>query len=139
MSDVARPGQPVYDASMIRVIDDAVGHIRGHPGMYLPDGWASPACYLARQLACDAHVLGAACVQSSRSADWWWVAADRDWIADAPFGIHELFTRIVAFPRAGVNSMRSDVLLTAFAEQVVTVAKGGRDVIRGEVTDTDPI
>ena len=51
---------------------------------------------------------------------WWVVVADVDWLASAGRPLSELFSTIVPFPGAGDNSMRSEVLLGAFAEQVLT-------------------
>lgn len=118
---------------------DPVEHIRANPDLYLPGGRADPA-HLASRLAGDALMLGAGRVEVSHDGCWWWVAADRDWMdANPSISAHDAFERIVPFPEAGVNSMRSEVLLTAFAERVVTVAEDGRECIKGDVTDADPV
>jgi len=122
----------------VRTIDP-VEHIRSHPDLYLPGGRADPAL-LASRLAGDALMLGAERVEVSHDGCWWWVAADRDWMGtNAAVTAREAFERIVPFPEAGVNSMRSEVLLTAFAERVVTVAVGARECIKGNVADADQI
>lgn len=98
---------------------DPIAHIRSHPGMYLPGGVASPAD-LASRLSADALLLGASRTLVVHDGEWWAVAADADWFSPAPIPADELFRRIVPFPEAGVNSMRSEVLLTAFADDVLT-------------------
>lgn len=50
-----------------------------------------------------------------------------------------VFRRIVPLPQAGPNSMRAEVLITAFATVAVTVGGGRRHVVVGEVGDDDPI
>ena len=118
---------------------DPVEHIRNHPELYLPGGRAD-AAFLAKRLADDARLLGAARVEWSHDECWWWVAADRDWMdAEAAVPMRDAFVRIVPFPEAGANSMRSEVLLTAFAEQVVTAADGVRECVKGDVADADPV
>jgi hypothetical protein len=115
-----------------------VEHIRGHPDLYLPGGRAD-ATLLASRLAGDALLLGAGRVELSHDGCWWWVAADRDWMGVNPsVPVREAFIRVIPFPEAGVNSMRSEILLTAFAEQVVTAADGARECIKGNVADADP-
>jgi len=44
-----------------------------------------------------------------------------------------LFTQVVPFPEAGVNSMRTEVLLTAFAQDVIIRNGVNRTVIAGRV------
>jgi hypothetical protein len=117
---------------------DPIEHIRQHRGMYLPGGRVDPL-YLANSLTEDARLLGADRVQTARAGEWWWVAADRDWIAGDGSDVHEVFCHIVPFPQAGANSMRSEVKLMAFADAVLTVAGDRRDVIRGQVSGADPI
>jgi hypothetical protein len=118
---------------------DPIEHIRGHPDLYLPGGRADPA-YLASRLAGDALMLGAGRVELSHDGCWWWVAADRDWMDhDQAFPGRDAFSQIVPFPEAGVNSMRSEVLLTAFAEQVVAVVDGARKRVKGELADADQV
>jgi hypothetical protein len=51
----------------------------------------------------------------------------------------ELFSHIVAFPEAGPNSMRAEILLTAFAQQVVTVNANHQSIIKGDVSQANDI
>ena len=106
-------------------IIDPIEHIRSHPDMYLWGGSASPSD-LASRLTADALLLGASRTLVVHTDQWWAVAADVDWLAGAVVSADALFGRIVPFPQAGVNSMRSEVLLTAFADDVVTWSEGDR-------------
>jgi hypothetical protein len=98
-----------------------IDHVRAHPEMYLmsdrPDGAS-----LAARLAGDALLLGAGKTLVVHDDRWWAVAADVDWLSTSASGLPlaELFARIIPLPEAGVNSMRSEVLIGAFAEQIVT-------------------
>jgi hypothetical protein len=87
--------------------------------MFIPGGIPSPSD-LASKIAADALILRASRTLAVHADPWWAVAADVDWLAAAPVPVDELFRRIVPFPEAGVNSMRSEILLTAFADDVLT-------------------
>jgi hypothetical protein len=110
-------------------------HIRENPAMYLPGGVPEPS-HLAARMSYDALVLGATRTLVSHGEDWWTVAADVDWLRDASVSPEELFRVVVPFAKAGVNAMRSEVLLGAFASGVVTWERGSFPmVIKGEVGD----
>ena len=49
------------------------------------------------------------------------------------FTVEELFSRIVPFPQAGANSMHSEVLVTAFARDVVTWDRQEPCIIKGDI------
>jgi hypothetical protein len=60
-----------------------------------------------------------------------------DWLGTHPdYAPEALFFHIVALPEAGPNSMRAEILLTAFAQKVVTVGTNGRLIIKGEIAPT---
>ncbi len=57
------------------------------------------------------------------------VGSDVDWLTNhKEHSVKELFVRIVALPQAGPNSMRAEILLTAFTEAVITMT--GNDCLR---------
>lgn len=118
---------------------DPLDHIRSNREMYLPGGRCDPA-YLATRVADDALTLGASRVELLRHRDWWVIAANSDWMARGPScDVRELFGRVVPFPESGVNSMRAEVLLSAFADDVVTSGKDDGEVIKGNVSARDEI
>jgi hypothetical protein len=49
------------------------------------------------------------------------------------------FQQIVPFPEAGANSMRSEILLSAFAEVTITIGPEGCSEIVGHVDRNDPV
>jgi hypothetical protein len=68
-----------------------------------------------------------------RIGEWWLVSSERDWLASEDGSIStKPFFHIVAFPPAGDNSHRSEVLLTAFAKAVLTCGNDGPTWIRGD-------
>jgi len=63
---------------------------------------------------------------------WWVVASDVDWIVnESGHTVEEVFSRILPLPQAGPNSMRAEVLLTAFAQDVITQGSDGQRVVKG--------
>ena len=110
---------------------DPIQHIRAHPEMYLPGGTVDPQA-LVRLLVRDARLLGAAGARGMRASDWWLVLASHDWLGDSRDDERSLFSNIVPFPQVGPNSMRSEVLLTAFADDVVTFTPDRADVLKGD-------
>src|SRR5690349_4433092 len=104
---------------------DPVTHVRDNPAMYLRGG-RRDAVELARQLAGDAIYLGAKRAQILEVNGWLLVAADIDWMKDRD--VRETFQQIVPFTEAGVNSMRSEILLTAYADDVFTADETGHMV-----------
>ena len=115
----------------MRIIDP-IAHIRSHRDTYLPAS-GDISIYLAQRLSADAMVLGANEVDVVRSGDWWSVAADIDWLAKpCPCAVEKLFNQVIPFPETGPNAMRSEILLTAFARDVITSDERGMKVIKGE-------
>jgi hypothetical protein len=111
---------------------DPIAQIQANPQMYLRGGQVD-AVDLARQLAGDAIYLGAKRVQIMEVNDWLLVAADVDWMnKNAQTGVNDLFNRIIPFPQAGVNSMRSEVLVSAFADDVFTADANGHEIVKGQ-------
>ncbi|MBB3210722.1 hypothetical protein FHS27_006570 [Rhodopirellula rubra] len=106
-------------------------------------GLATPtAAVIAGAIANDAIVLGASDTRAFRFDDWWIISADSDWL-NAPCKCFapptEAFRRVLAFPEIGVNSMRHEILATAFATSVVSLSPTDRIVVSGDVPDDDPV
>lgn len=117
---------------------DPLDHIRANPRVYLPDGHVDPATLVAR-LVSDILQLEECVVTALRVHGWWIVASGTDWIAsDAGVVPHDYFHRIVPFPEAGQNAFHTDVLVTAFARDVVTADRESEKVIKGTHAEGDP-
>lgn len=120
------------------LVDDWL-FVRSHPEMFLPQDPAR-----SQDLA-DAMVKGIALttaqsVEVRQAADGWWVVhCAEDWMKKLGLSPAVVFSRILAFPEAGQNSMRPEVLLKAFAKDVVTVGPDGCEVISGSVPPGSPI
>jgi hypothetical protein len=132
----------MYTREDIQVLDDAVGLVRRRPTMFLARGVSSEN--IAEAIAHDALVLGAKRILIERQAEWMVVGADIDWLcvpgrlgkAPPP---EELFRRIVPLLEDGDNSMRHEILATAYATDVVAATASGRLRVSGVVDDDAPI
>jgi hypothetical protein len=112
-----------YKLDELTILDDAVALIRRRPTMYLASETPGPT--LAGALVHDIALLGALPVRVARDAAWWLVSGGADWLRTPSGAIStEPFFRIVPCPQWGLYAFRTEVLLTALAEAVVTAANG---------------
>jgi|GEM_PF-1619107 hypothetical protein len=96
-------------------------------------GPKQPAWFLATQLARDLTLMGAVPVSIERAGGWWLVSSAKDWLMESEGSVCWKFTHIVNFPEAGREAYHSEILLTAFADAVVTRgATGGITWIAGD-------
>ena len=119
----------------MEIYEDAVSYVRKSPERFFRMGSPDPI-ELATHVLGDALLAGATETCTIRVGDWWLVGSDVDWLAaDKQYTMQRLFARIVALPEAGPNSMRAEILLSAFTEAVITA--GGDDclTIRGDVPE----
>lgn len=114
-----------------------VQHIRDNPTLFLPDGQFNPIRTVGLLIA-DAQATGVT-VHSYRQDDWWILAGEEDWL---PSPAEEVFVKILPCVHPDeqfqANGMRSEILLQAFATDVVTgvnTAEEGYMVLRGHIDD----
>jgi len=75
-----------------------------------------------------------------RAQGWWFVVSEVDWLAGIePFDEVEAFFRVIHAPEIGVNTMRSEILLNAFASSVWIVAPLEYKKINGEDSQIETI
>ena len=123
----------------MQAVADAVGYVRQRPEQFVRTGAPEPV-ELVTHIVSETLVLGGGETCAVRRGNWWIIRSDVDWLETHPdYAPEALFFRIVALPEAGPNSMRAEVLLTAFAQKVVTVGANGRLIIKGEVAPTAEI
>ena len=117
----------------LEVLGDALSAIRARPEVYIGQG--DRGLHIAEAVLGDALLLGATRVLCERHGDWFVISADVDWLTVAcrfPAPVAELFRRIVPLPEAGANSMRSEVLIAAFATSAVATTPSDEIVICGD-------
>jgi len=103
---------------VLKQIRDATQYVRQNPKLFFRTGIPS-GNECALQLAGDALILGGRNVGILRHDTWWIVGADEDWLVHPQLSTEDLFARLVAFPEAGDNSVRSEILVSVFAQDVV--------------------
>jgi len=123
----------------MQVVEDAVGYVRKRPERFFSMGVPEPLA-LVTHIVSETFILGASETCAVHRGHWWIIRSDVDWLKTHPdYTPEELFLRIVALPQAGPNSMRAEILLTAFAQKVITVETHGRSIIKGDIAQTDDI
>jgi len=86
---------------------------------------------IAMNLAETAFILGASSTSVSLRKEWWVVSANLDWLAAhsrVPTTIETVFWKLLAFPEAGDNCFRWEILTRIYADSVVTFSNAESDV-----------
>lgn len=106
----------------------AIDHVRGNVAMYFRSGRFTPE-EAAVKLVLEAVLCGARRVETLRVGAWWLVRGDVDWLP--PPLDEEAFGALVPFLEGGPNASRSEILVAAYATDVVIdgprVIKGAAD------------
>jgi hypothetical protein len=112
---------------------DALAVIRANPRLYMGEPVVTAAGLSAR-VADDARILGCLPVEVEEHEDWCLVGAGADWCKfgrHAPADALDLFRRAWPFLEVGANSIRSEILVAAFACDVFTGSSDGVQVVQG--------
>jgi hypothetical protein len=118
----------------------ALDYVKEHPEMFLPKGHISGMA-LASAILDDIFVQERVSTFVERIGEWWLIGSEFDWIGPYMQGytLHEYFSRMVGFPEMHVNAVHSEVLLTAFAADVIVFDNSGHERITGTTTLDDLI
>ena len=120
-----------------RNLDD---YLRKRQDMYFGSRGANPES-IASSVAEGALTLGARRTMAMENDGWWFVCADTDWLQVATVtGADEesVFARLFAFPEAGVNWHRSEVMTRVFSDQAFSVSDGRIFHVKdGPLTDAE--
>ncbi|CAN5822960.1 hypothetical protein BH09VER1_BH09VER1_41440 [soil metagenome] len=127
---------PHYTAEDLRPLGDVHSYIRRCAHIFVRNQPAS-GLELANRMATDTFILGSRACHLFTEQGWWIVVADADW-----FGSHSeeaLFTRILPYTEAGANSIRTEVLIGAFASCVWTATPTLDSTVKGTPSEMDLI
>ncbi len=113
---------------------DPIAWVRNSKARFFPDGKFDITILLAYVVA-DVLELGRGECRIIRGDGWWFVLSDVDWLVHDKFSVRELFHRVVPAPAHGEHSLRAEVLLTAYANDVFTFSCGEESVITGDPPD----
>jgi hypothetical protein len=116
-------------------IIDPIAWVKASQSRFFPDGTFDVIRLLAYVMA-DVIVLGGGDCRIARRAAWWFVASDADWLAQE-IPLRELFQRVVPAPAHGEHSLRAEVLLTAYAQDVYTAKDDDEFIVKGVAPDRD--
>jgi hypothetical protein len=113
-------------------IIDALKWVQSRPvqffGKEKPDG-----VDLLSYIMADVVELGSGDCRIRKIDDWYIVGSGRAWLANSKYTISELFTHVVPEPSHGRHSMRGEILLTAYAQDVAVLEEGGGiSLIKGD-------
>lgn len=130
----------IYGPEHLRPIDP-IASFRRRPSMY---GGPYNEAKLAGALLHDAMQLGASRVLVEKHLDWHIVSADIDWLQVKGKYCHsftpaQLFRQVVSFPEDGDNSMRREILITAFASEAISCNRDEKFVVSGNIPLDSPI
>jgi hypothetical protein len=96
-------------------------HVRRHPERFLRSLPASGA-ELAERLAGDLLLLGGRRTLLLQEPRWFGVASDLRWLpTNDEAQLRRAFEKMRPFPEAGVNSVHSEILIGAFATNLVII------------------
>ena len=123
------------------MVIDSIAHIRRYPEIYFGAGHDPSACGLVTRLIDDAIALGVVLpVHCDFVSGWWIVAAREDWVLKSnPLSLIDTFHQLRSFPEMGRNCYRSNVLVTAFADDVIVFGTQGRSLIKGNDLGSDEL
>jgi hypothetical protein len=120
----------------MKIFDKPIDFIKNHPERFLRQN--NLGLELSTNIVGDALLLVDEPVTAQKQNEWWIVSCESDWIINqSNYTVEETFSRIIPFPEAGQNSMRSEVLLPAFAKDVITILGKEITVIKGDFNSQD--
>lgn len=118
---------------------DPITHIRQHPEHYLVDGIIEGSAIVSRVMQ-DILTQSSISAFCAREGTWWIIASEIDWINScSPLTVKKYFSQITPNPEVGQNAFHAEVLLTAFAEDLIVFSKSERIVINGKATPPEAV
>jgi hypothetical protein len=126
-----------FTANDIFIMNEPLEFIKQRPKMFLRN---ISGVELAMAVVAGACLMTEKPVTVRHKEPWWLVGSEMDWLGSQPgVSIQDFFSRIIPFPEAGPNSMRGEILLAAFAADIVVHGKPDTCVVKGKVLPTDEI
>ncbi|CAN5614843.1 hypothetical protein BH09MYX1_BH09MYX1_33750 [soil metagenome] len=113
---------------------DPIEWVKRNQASFFPGGKIDVIRLLAYVMS-DVLELGRGECRIVQHDAWWSIVSDADWLAHAEVSVRELFERVVPAPAHGEHSMRAEVLLSAYAEDVFTHSDEGSLQIKGQAPE----
>jgi hypothetical protein len=109
---------------------DALDWVRANQTQFFATGRANLMGLLAYVMS-DVLELGRGECRIAACELWWIVSSNVDWMLHPTIPVADLFERVALAPEHGEHSVRAEVLLNAFATDVVTESAGARTLVKG--------
>lgn len=119
-----------HAAPMSLTIRDPIAWVTRNPGMFFPPDGRFDVIRLLGWVMADVLALGGGDCQIAQRDGWWFVTSDADWLVH-DLGLQELFVRVVVAPAHGDHSMRAELLVNVFAQDVLAFSAGQITRIKG--------
>lgn len=122
----------MYEEKDINWIN-SLNAICARPHLFFKDGKYDENI-LSENIAHEALVLGAKCIEIKKKDSYTIISADIDWLNLKTLHyipITEIFNTLGSFPEDGENSHRSEILLTALCTEVCTFSKNDYIQVKG--------
>ena len=122
-----------HEKGELQVLGDPIAHMRRYPEMYLGGLQTPTGEFLAARLISDLVWLHALPAEVVDIDGWWVVRSSIDWLASGSptYTTDSALSHLVPWPEMGSNSFHGEILLTAFADAVVTSGTDGIKWITG--------
>lgn len=129
---------PVYEVEDLDSVSGDVAFILKNRAMFGPPANVELGAYLASHLASQLAFLRSLPFVVEKADAWWIIASRRDWLVSSEGAslAASAFSSLLPLPESGPNSHRSEVLLSAFADAVVTAGDDGLQWIKGSAERT---
>lgn len=108
--------------------------VRTREGDLFAAGRATPMGLMAYVIS-DVLEIGKGECRVVANGAWWLVSSNVDWMHHAALSTGGLFDQVVPAPEHGEHSIRAEVLLNAFARDLVTEAPSGRLLVKGSAPE----
>jgi hypothetical protein len=112
---------------------DPLGWVKRNQMLFFPGGNVDVIRLLAYVMS-DVLELGRGECRIVQRDGWWFVTSDIDWLVHE-LPLRELFQRVVPAPQHGEHSMRAEVLVNAYADDVLAISGGQATEIKGHAPD----
>jgi hypothetical protein len=124
----------MYKNDDLKIIEDPIKWLISHKKQFL---WQKDiGLQLAINIVNDAIILSEGPVTILNKEKWWIIGSEIDWIIKESIDVDEtFFFNIIPSLQDTQNSIRGEVLLTAFAEDVVTIREGVSNIIKGTLNN----
>jgi len=130
-----------YTEDDIQIFDkrDHMGFVRSHPKMFLPHENVSCGFFLG-MMTDQVVSITETPILACRFQDWWCLAATTDWIPETHLkDLPNYFQSMIACPEWAINTVRFEIVMNVFLDDVFTFTQKETMLIKGELPAAEVI